>query len=92
MKWLRNLGRFWYDFIVGDDWTIAAAVIVAVATTKFLSHAKGTAWPVVPAAVIVMLSCSIWQAYTRARRDAKACRRVADQDSGDQASPLPDLP
>ena len=30
MKWLSQFGRFWYDFIVGDDWTIAAAVVAVV--------------------------------------------------------------
>jgi hypothetical protein len=26
MRLLRGIGQFWYDFIVGDDWKIAAAV------------------------------------------------------------------
>lgn len=30
MKFLKSFGEFWYDFIIGDDWKIAAAVIVAV--------------------------------------------------------------
>jgi hypothetical protein len=30
MKWLGRFGRFWYDFVVGDDWTIAAAVVLVV--------------------------------------------------------------
>jgi hypothetical protein len=24
---IRGFGRFWYDFIIGDDWKIAAAVV-----------------------------------------------------------------
>ena len=31
MSWLRSFGRFWYDFIVGDDWRIAAGVTVVLA-------------------------------------------------------------
>jgi hypothetical protein len=27
---LKAFGRFWYDFIIGDDWKIAAAVVVAL--------------------------------------------------------------
>ena len=23
---IRGFGRFWYDFLIGDDWKIAAAV------------------------------------------------------------------
>jgi hypothetical protein len=29
MRQLRTLGRFWWDFVVGDEWRIAAAVAVA---------------------------------------------------------------
>jgi len=28
---IRGILRFWYDFIIGDDWKIAAAVVVALA-------------------------------------------------------------
>ena len=30
MKFLKAFGRFWYDFIIGDDWKIAAAVTAAL--------------------------------------------------------------
>nr|WP_055502108.1 hypothetical protein [Nonomuraea pusilla] len=33
MRFLKGFGRFWYDFIVGDDWKIAAAVVAALALT-----------------------------------------------------------
>jgi hypothetical protein len=33
VKLLRSFLRFWYDFIIGDDWKIAAAVVAAVALT-----------------------------------------------------------
>ena len=31
MGLLRSFGQFWYDFIVGDDWKIAAATVLALA-------------------------------------------------------------
>ncbi|KOG59830.1 MULTISPECIES: hypothetical protein [Streptomyces] len=31
MSLLKSFGRFWYDFIVGDDWKIAVAVVLALA-------------------------------------------------------------
>ena len=31
MKFLRAFGRFWYEFIIGDDPKIAIAVVVALA-------------------------------------------------------------
>ena len=30
MKFLKALGKFWYDFIIGDDWKIAVAVVLAL--------------------------------------------------------------
>jgi hypothetical protein len=30
MIFLRSFVRFWYDFIVGEDWRIAAGVVVAL--------------------------------------------------------------
>lgn len=30
MKFLKSFGRFWYDFIIGDDWKIAVAVVTAL--------------------------------------------------------------
>jgi hypothetical protein len=29
----RGLGRFWYELIIGDDWKIAAAVVVGLTLT-----------------------------------------------------------
>jgi hypothetical protein len=31
MRLLKAFGRFWYEFIIGDDWKIAAAVALALA-------------------------------------------------------------
>lgn len=31
MRFLVAFGRFWYDFIVGDDWKISVGVVLALA-------------------------------------------------------------
>jgi hypothetical protein len=31
MSWVGKFFRFWYDFIVGDDWRVAAGVGIALA-------------------------------------------------------------
>jgi hypothetical protein len=41
VRFLRGFGRFWWDFIVGDDWRIAAGVVV-VLTAGALLVANGT--------------------------------------------------
>jgi len=39
MKYITGFFQFWYDFIVGDDWTVAAVVVVALALTALLADA-----------------------------------------------------
>ncbi len=56
---LRAFGRFWYEFIVGDDWTVAAAVAVAIAATWALTQAGIAAWWLLPPVVVVSLGFSI---------------------------------
>jgi hypothetical protein len=43
MKYLKSFGRFLYDFIIGDDWKIAAGVAIALITLAVLvgKHALG---------------------------------------------------
>ena len=31
MRFITSFVRFWYDFIVGDDWKIAVGVVIALA-------------------------------------------------------------
>lgn len=59
---LAAFGRFWYDFVVGDDWRIALAVVVALAGTYGLSRTSVPAWWLVPAAVVLVLPLSLWRA------------------------------
>ena len=68
MKWIRGFIRFWYDFVVGDDWTIAVAVVVAIALTALLAHHGWNAWPVLPLCVVGALSGSLWRARSAHHR------------------------
>jgi hypothetical protein len=34
VKFLKAFGQFWYDFIIGDDWKIAVAVLLALGVTS----------------------------------------------------------
>jgi hypothetical protein len=58
-RWLRGFAAFWWDFIVGDDWRVAAGVIAALATTAGLARAGIPAWWFLPTAVLVLLGLSV---------------------------------
>jgi hypothetical protein len=63
-----GFARFWYRFIVGDDWTIAVAVIVGLALTALLTDHRVTSWWLVPVIVIVSVASSlVRKSRTRAR-------------------------
>ena len=49
MAFVKGFGRFWYDFIVGDDWKIAAAIITVLAIAALLvaNDAFADTWLVV---------------------------------------------
>jgi hypothetical protein len=61
-SWLVGFGRFWYRFIIGDDWTVAASVAIGLAVTPLLNASHFPAWMVIPLIVIVMLRVSIHRA------------------------------
>jgi hypothetical protein len=63
MKWLGQFARFWYDFIIGDDWRGAVAVALALAATALLVHVAGVnAWWLMPVCVIAALGWSLRRA------------------------------
>ncbi|HEV3358378.1 MAG TPA: hypothetical protein VG247_16410 [Pseudonocardiaceae bacterium] len=65
MKRLRTFGAFLYDFVVGDDWRIAVAVVAALAITVGVARTAIPAWWVVPAAVLLILPVSLVIAVRR---------------------------
>ena len=59
MRYLRSFGRFWWNFIVGDDWRSAALLAVALFGTWLLVQAGVDAWWVLPPAVALILADSL---------------------------------
>ena len=62
MRYLRSFGVFWWDFVVGDDWRVAAGVACALAATVVLVHWGVNAWWLLPAAVVLVLVDSLRRA------------------------------
>jgi len=65
---LKTFGRFWYDFIVGDDWKLAAGAVLTVSLTLYLTHHDINAWWFAPIAVTALLGISLAHASARATR------------------------
>jgi hypothetical protein len=57
MNRLAAFGRFWWDFVVGDDWLVAVAIVIAIGLTAALA-----AWWVMPVAVALVLYLSLRRA------------------------------
>jgi hypothetical protein len=59
MNYLASFFGFWKDLLIGDDWTIAAGVVVALAASAILVHAAIVPWLWLPLAVATVLTLSL---------------------------------
>jgi hypothetical protein len=62
---IRAFGAFWYDFIVGDDWVVAAGVAISLLLTYTLSRAAVPAWWLLPLMLGLLLPLSLWRAVRK---------------------------
>jgi hypothetical protein len=58
---LRRFFAFWYDFVVGDDWRAAVAVVLALAITYGVARTGVTSWWILPVAVALVLPLTLWR-------------------------------
>jgi len=66
VKWLSRFGLFWYDFIIGDDWHVAALVVAGLALTAIMVHVAGVnAWWLLPVIIFGALAWSLHRATAR---------------------------
>ncbi len=75
MRYVKALGRFWYDFIVGEDWRIAVGVAATLAAGALLASADA-----VRGGVLVVLVAAAIAAVVVASVVGAA---VAERGSGD---------
>jgi hypothetical protein len=64
VTYVRSFGAFWWDFVVGDDWRVAAGVLAALGLTVLLTASGVDAWWLLPPAVVLLL----WASVRRATR------------------------
>ena len=66
-SWILAIPRFLYEFIVGDDWTVAAAVAIGLVLSAILNVNHIAAWWLIPVIVVLMLGVSLRRASGKAR-------------------------
>jgi hypothetical protein len=63
MRFVRGFGRFWFDFIVGDDWRIALGVVLVLGLGALLVAADALAaellMPLLAGAIVAVVAASI---------------------------------
>jgi hypothetical protein len=63
MRFLRGFGRFWFDFVVGDDWRIALGVVLVLGLGALLVATEVLAaellMPLLAAAIVGVVAASI---------------------------------
>jgi hypothetical protein len=62
MRRAGAFARFWWEFIVGDDWRVSAQIVVAIAATAAVAAAGVSAWWLLPLAVLAVLYASLRRA------------------------------
>ena len=67
-SWVVGFGRFWYEFIVGNDPIMAIGVAAGLVITAILLHAGVNAWWLVPVLVVSMLGVSLRRAGNTQRK------------------------
>ena len=65
MSRVRQLGRFLYDFVIGDDWRLAGGAALALALAGVVSRADESAWWVAPPVIAFLLGVIVLRARPR---------------------------
>jgi hypothetical protein len=62
MRRLAAFGRFWWEFVIGDDWRVAVGIALAIGATAALADESVAAWWLLPPAVVAVLYVSLRRA------------------------------
>jgi uncharacterized membrane protein HdeD (DUF308 family) len=68
VKWLAQFGKFWYDFLIGDDWRLAVGVVATISGVFVATHHAVNAWWLLPLAVALLLVVSVTHEMRRLLR------------------------
>jgi uncharacterized membrane protein len=59
VQFVKSFGAFWYDFIIGDDWRIAAGIVISFVLTHAISSSLAFGWYIIPFATVSLISYSL---------------------------------
>jgi hypothetical protein len=69
---LRDFGRFWWDFIVGDEWRIAVIVAVATVLGGLAANGDWANGEVIAVAVATAVMAAVCAIFIAAGRRAQS--------------------
>ena len=76
MRYLKQFGLFWLDFVVGDDWRLAVEVVAAIGVVYVLAHHGRNLWWLLPVVLVAALVLSVgtvaWRAGSPEPHDGSA--------------------
>jgi hypothetical protein len=59
VKFLTTFARFWYDFIVGDDWRLAAGTVATITVVTIAANNDVNVWWALVLIVSALLAASV---------------------------------
>lgn len=62
MSYIRRFGRFWWEFIVGDNLPLALGAGATIGLTAILVHEGINAWWLLPVGILGCLAASVLHA------------------------------
>ena len=71
MRFLFSFGRFWWTFLVGDDWKVAVGLAFVLGLTSLATHEGLNLWWLLPIGSGLVLASSVWR-VTRTEREMSA--------------------
>ena len=86
--WISGFGRFWYGFIIGDDWTAAGGVLIMLGAAYGLLRLHVPAWWAGPAVITGTLLVTMIRAARR-QRPAEDGAKGGNQGQGQDRAERP---
>lgn len=73
-RFVRRFLAFWSEFLIGDDWALAAGVVIVLALARVASLNEGVlgeyAWMIAPIGLVLVLVVSLARAAWSSKHSA----------------------